>query len=108
MPGPINLDADTIRPPTDIAYKDDAGNWRAGPDAKGYDKGQFVSGDYAQRARAVRRNANMVKNIMREANEGEGVSETEAREISTEIRERLDDAESEEERRGIWRQYVNS
>lgn len=108
MPGPIDLDPDTIRPITDIAYQDSQGNWRAGPDAKGYEKGQFVSPGYAKKARSLRRNSNMVKNIMREANEGKGVSESKAREISHEVRNKLQDADSEEERREIWRQYVNS
>jgi len=104
MPGAIHLDADTIRPPTNIAYKDEADNWRAGPDAKGYEKGQFVEAAYAKQARGIRKNANMVKQIMR----WNDVNENQARKTSHTIREKLKDAESEDERREIWKQYVDS
>jgi len=112
MAGAVDLDPDTIRPATGIAYQDDNGNWHAGPDAvkngQAEQVGEFISGDYAKKARGLRRNANMIKNIMREHNEGEGTTEKEAREIARDVQRELRDAETEEERRDIWRQYVNS
>lgn len=104
MPGAVELDADTIKPPSNIAYQDDAGNWHAGPDYKGASEGSFVDPSSAKMRRSLRQNANMVKQIMR----SNDVDETEARETSHTIREELRDAEGEEERREIWKQYVNS
>lgn len=101
MPGPIEIDPDVIRPQTDIAYQDEAGNWRAGPDAKGYEPGQFVEVNYAKRATGVRKRTNMVKSIQR----GAEVPEDEARERGRTILEKLEDAETDQEEREIWQEH---
>ena len=109
MPGPIDLDPDTIRPPTDIARKvgerqDGSTIWQAGPDAKGYRPGQIVPNKYANTARKIRQNANLTKQILRYND----VTEKEAREIGGQLIGELDEAEGEEDRRDIWRRYVAS
>jgi len=106
MAGPIELDAGHIKAKTNIAYKDAQGKWRAGPDAKSkhVDAAGNVDPAYAKKATGIRQNANMVKQIMR-WNES---SESQARETSQIIREKMVEADSEEERRDIWKQYVDS
>lgn len=105
MPGAVDLNPDIIKPLTDIAFKDESGQWRAGPDnAKGLEPGQFISSDYAEKARSSRANANFVKQIMRSRD----VSESEAREIGEDFLERLDEADSETERRNIRKELLNS
>jgi len=77
---------------SDLAYQDDNGNWRAGPDAveNGHAEqvGQFVPEDYAQKARSTRQNANAVKQNMRK----QDMSESEAREY---VNERVDELRKE-------------
>lgn len=101
MSGAVDLDANTINPVSDIAYKDDNGNWRAGPDAKGYKQGQFVDAKYAKTATSIRRTTNLTKSIQR----ARDVSESEARELKNEMVEALNEAETKEERRDIWQKY---
>lgn len=102
MPGAVDLDENTINPVSDIAYKDDAGNWRAGPDAKkGYQQGQFIDSDYAERATSIRRTTNLIKSIQR----ARDVSESEARDLKDDMVSELEDAETKEERRDIWQKY---
>lgn len=103
MPGPIDVNPNVVKPLSSIAYQDNNGNWHAGADSK-FDTGSFVSDTYANRARGYRKNTNFVKSIMR----GRESDESEAREIGKEIREAMDDAESEEERRDIWKRYTGS
>jgi len=116
MPGPIDIDPSTIRSKEEIAYQDADGNWRAGPQAFGYGKeldsegnvknpypgqGEFVSADYANTARGIRRKTNLVKSIQR----SKEVDESEAREAADEMIDALQDAETEEERKDIWQKY---
>ena len=104
MPGAVELNPNKVKPLTDIARKDENGSWRAGPDnKKGLEPGQFISADYAEKARSSRANANFVKSIMR----NKDVPESEAREIGDDLRQRLEDADSETERRDIRRELLN-
>lgn len=86
MAGPIDLTPGLYRPMDHIAYKDTNGNWRAGPDAKGYDKGQYVDPSYAKRARSARQNANAIKQNM----DKQDMDEDEARKWVKEKRDELD------------------
>lgn len=104
MPGAVEIDPSTIRPPTDIAYKDSAGNWRAGPQAKGYEQGQFVDASYANKARKFRQNTNLTKQFMR----SNDLDEAEAREQAREMISRLKEADSEEERKDIRQNFIES
>jgi hypothetical protein len=70
MPGAVDLNPDSVKPLSDIAEKvgereDGSAIYQAGPDASGYDKGQFVPNDYANKARKIRQNVNSVKAVMR-------------------------------------------
>lgn len=88
MPGAIPIDENNIKPLTDIAYQDSSGQWHAGPDnKKGLKEGQFISGDYAKRARAQRKSTNLIKANMRRRE----VSESEAREFVNKKRQELKD-----------------
>lgn len=87
MPGPIDLTPGVYRPMSHIAYKDASGRWRAGPDAKGYDKGQYVPEEYAQKARKQRQFTNAVKQNM----EKQDMSESEAREYVKEKNQAIKD-----------------
>ena len=42
MAGAVDLNPNKIYTLREYAYRDDAGRWRAGPEAKGYDPGQFI------------------------------------------------------------------
>jgi hypothetical protein len=81
MPGAVDLNPDSVKPLSDIAEKvgereDGSAIYQAGPDAKGYEQGQFVPNDYANKARKIRQNVNSVKAVMRRKD----VDEDEARE----------------------------
>jgi hypothetical protein len=81
MPGAVDLNPDIVKPLSDIAEKvgerpDGSAIYQAGPDAKGYDEGQFVPNDYANKARKIRQNTNSVKSVMRDLD----IEESEARE----------------------------
>lgn len=105
MPGAVKLNPNVIKPLTDIAFKDENGSWRAGPDNnQDLKAGQFIDSGYAVKARKARANANFVKQIMRSRD----VEEAEAREIGDDLLERLDEAETEADRREIRKQLLNS
>jgi flagellar motility protein MotE (MotC chaperone) len=92
MPGAVDLNPDTVNPLSDIAEKvgereDGSAIYQAGPDAKGYDEGQFVPNDYANKARKIRQNANSVKAVMRRKN----VDEDEARQRVKDVIEAKED-----------------
>lgn len=101
MPGAVPIDEDTIKPESAIAYKDNNDQWRAGPDAPGYEQGQFVPtrevsqagggtrsrpGGNVGRSYTTRRRTNLVKANMRKRD----MSEEEARDF---VNERLDEME---------------
>lgn len=108
MAGAVQLNPDDPLRNRQIAYKDKNGQWRAGPDAPGYQKGQFIpttteSYEYEREGELVsvtrtkpagnvgrsfhnRQRANYVRKIMRK----EDMSESEAREF---INERIDELE---------------
>lgn len=77
------------------------GNWRAGPDASGYQPAQFVDVDYAMKARGIRRRTNLVKAIQR----SQEVSEAEARELTEEMLNELEGVDDEDRREEIWKKY---
>lgn len=75
MPGAVDLDPSKEYSLDAIAVKDEAGNWRAGPDnTQGKQTGQFISEDYAKRARASRKVSNDVKRAMRSNDTSEKVA----------------------------------
>lgn len=104
MPGAVKLNPDIVKPVTDLAYKDSNGRWHAGPDSGKFNQGDFVPEPYARKVRKTRRNVNLKKSIMRK----QEVSEEEATEISQEFLKKMDEAESEEERRDIRKEYLGS
>jgi len=86
MTGPVDIDPDIRKPVTDLAYKDDDGNWHAGPDLDGHQEGEFISESLAKNARKNRQRVNFVKSVMRNGN-----TEEEAREKVNEFIEAEND-----------------
>lgn len=108
-----------IKSITDIATKvgerqDGSNIYQAGPDAKDYKQGQIVPNDYAEKARKLRRNTNLVKEIMIKQNKGgtdrigDTVSEEKARGLAREYKDKIDKADTEEERDNIRSEYFGS
>lgn len=105
MPGAVDINENVIKPLEAIAYKDN-GNWRAGSDAPGYEKGQFIptrdvtktsgnevtrpAGDVG-RAFTNRKRTNLVKANMRKND----LSESEARDKVNEELDKLQEAQRE-------------
>lgn len=95
----VGVDPSFENPLDQIAYQDDNGQWRAGPDAKGYESGQFVpqEGDDLKgnvaRARSMRKYKNDVKRTMRRHDD---MNQEEAMELVNEYREMKDKFENGE------------
>lgn len=86
-----------------IAYQDERGNWRAGPDnSKGQPTGSFISSTYAKQARGLRKWNNDVKRAMRS---GEADGFDEGKELVREYRDmknKLDTGEISESEFSQW------
>lgn len=82
----------TYRDPTQYAYKDSDGNFRAGPASDKYTSGQFVPESYANKVRKNARRDRLVRNITRKRPD---LSEDEAREQAEEFMRAVDDAKQE-------------
>lgn len=67
--------------------------YHAGPDAKGYEEGQIVPNDYAERARSARQHANAVKANMQKQN----LTESEARERVNRLNKELQEEQQKEQ-----------
>lgn len=103
MAGPVEYNERHYPTLSEIAVRDDQGNWRAGKNAYGYKRGQFVKTRTVERANGVlqekpagdigraytmRQHANHVKSVM----DMRGMTETEAREFIEETEAELIDA----------------
>lgn len=104
MPGPVPIDEKLIKPLSDYATKDAQGNWRAGSEAPGYEKGQFIPtttdakgttqpGGDVGRAYTNRKRTNLVKANMRRND----MTESEAREHVNDKLEKLADEKDRED-----------
>lgn len=109
MPGglpPIN--PRDIKPPSAIAKKvgerqDGSPIYQAGPDAKkGYNQGEIVPNDYAEKARQSRRQWNLTRQLMRNMD----MDQSEAWDQSRKVKQELENASDEKERREVWKQYA--
>lgn len=118
----------TIKPKTHYAKRNSNGQWVAGPKAKGFQEGQFiptreieVSGTIREipagnvgRQWTLRRRNNLVKSIMRaqgeydeDGNLIEALPEDEARDMANQMLAELDEAETDSERKKIWKKYAS-
>jgi len=109
MAGAVPLNPDNVKASTDYAMRR-GGNWLAGPKAveNGWANhvGDFISpSNYGVRFYKYRQTMNQRRNIMREY-EGGGTSETEAAKIQTEINKGLRQADTETEKREVWRSQM--
>lgn len=87
-----------------IAYQDSNGNWRAGPDNnKGQPTGSFISSEYANRARSMRKYHNDTKRVMR----GQKVDQNKARKLVNEYREKQKQFRSGEMGEDEFTEWIN-
>jgi len=110
MPGPIDIDPGQINTLTEIATKNEAGQWVAGPDAPGYEQGQYIPtkkvkvtepdgstytketpGGNVGRSYTNRQRTNLVKANMRR----QDMTEKEAREFVNEKIQEIEDKKRE-------------
>ncbi len=126
MPGAIDLSDEStkgvphyrvMKSKSQYAKRNSAGQWVAGPKAKGYDEGEYIptktveeGGKTMERPAGIvgqqwsqRRRSNMVKSVMRAS----GVGEAEAREKTKDLLDELSEAETDQERKEVWKKYAS-
>ena len=106
MTDPIRLNVEYEKSPDAIAFQDKNGNWRAGGDAKGYQKGQFVDSTYAKKARGLRKYNNDLKRTIRSGRNDADTKEG-ARAIVNSYREMEQKFKSGEISQAEFNEFIN-
>ena len=92
----------TARSLDDVAYQDEDGQWRAGPDSS-HPEGTQLDAPEANRARSLRQYHQTWKGI---AWNNPDISDDEAKELAKDLRDRLENVEDPDEIRDIRREIL--